>query len=160
MSWSQLRALLACGHKVQSHGWSHVPLTHCTAAELQRELSDSKTLLEDELGQSVDEISIPFGRWNCAVLEQCARAGYRRVFLSNLWFGDPGVDGIEVVGRLMVRRTTTAQWLRALLANGSGLKSLRIRQQIRDLGKRFMSDRVYHQLWCRLAGWEQQSDWD
>jgi peptidoglycan/xylan/chitin deacetylase (PgdA/CDA1 family) len=42
MDWSQLAELVAGGHDVQSHGWSHRLLTACSDAELETELRRSR----------------------------------------------------------------------------------------------------------------------
>src|SRR6266568_4559812 len=42
MSWEQARSVVASGHDVQSHGWSHRLLTQCSPKDLARELVYSK----------------------------------------------------------------------------------------------------------------------
>lgn len=153
LGWDDLRALQAAGHLVQSHGWSHKFLTFCSDAELAHELRASKQSLEDNLGSAVEEISVPGGRWDQRVVHACSTAGYRRVYVSDPWV-EAEIDGTELVGRFMVRRTTTIPQLEKLVAKDPGtLRKLRLRSQIKESLVGFLGDSLYHRLWCRLTGY-------
>ncbi len=88
LSWDELKTLQNAGHSIQSHGWSHKFLTFCSDDELVHELRASKQLLEEKLGAAVEEISVPGGRWNRRVIEACAAAGYKRVYVSDPWIAN------------------------------------------------------------------------
>ena len=153
LGWDDLRALQAAGHSVQSHGWSHKFLTFCSEAELAHELRASKQSLEDHLGSAVEEISVPGGRWDQRVIEACAAVGYRRVYVSDPWV-EAEIGGVEVIGRFMVRRTTTIPELEKIVAKDrSVLRKLRLRSQIREGLVGVLGDSLYHRLWCRLTGY-------
>ncbi len=148
-----LKTLQVAGHSVQSHGWSHKFLTFCSEAELARELRASKQSMEDKLGTAVEEISVPGGRWDRRVLQACAAAGYRRVYVSDPWV-EAEIGGIEVVGRFMVRRTTTITELERIVSRDqSALRKLRLRSQLREGLVGVLGDSLYHRLWCRLTGY-------
>lgn len=154
MTWPQLRELAARGHKVQSHGWSHKFLTHCSDAELADELRRSRLTLEERLGAGVDAISAPGGRWNRRALEAAAQAGYRRAYLSDPWVKPEERNGVHIFGRLMVRRTMDEAELRRWL-NRSGQSEFfhRAQGRVKEGVKGLLGDRVYHRLWCWLALW-------
>jgi hypothetical protein len=153
LGWDDFRALQAAGHSVQSHGWSHKFLTFCSEAELAHELRASKQSLEENLGSAVEEISVPGGRWNRRVLQACAAAGYRRVYISDPWV-ETEIGGIEVIGRFMVRRTTTIAELEKIVAKDPGtLRKLRLRSQLKEGVVNMLGDSLYHRLWCRLTGY-------
>jgi peptidoglycan/xylan/chitin deacetylase (PgdA/CDA1 family) len=155
LSWDELRALQNAGHSIQSHGWSHKFLTFCTDNELAYELRASKQLLEEELGAAVEEISVPGGRWNRRVIEACAAAGYRRVYVSDPWIAT-AMSGVEVIGRFMVRRTTTIAELRKMVRRDpSALWKLRICSQLKQGIVGLVGDGLYHRLWCRLTGYNE-----
>ena len=42
MGWKELSEVANAGHQVQSHGWSHALLTHCTPEQLTQELRRSR----------------------------------------------------------------------------------------------------------------------
>ncbi|MGH9533421.1 MAG: polysaccharide deacetylase family protein, partial [Terriglobales bacterium] len=149
---AQLAELARLGHSIQSHGWSHAFLPSCGPAQLRQELVQPKQLLEDHLGQAVTEISMPFGRWNRRVLAACRDAGYQRVFTSDAGAAPRHLAGIEVLGRYMARRRTTAAGIAALLASDPG--ALR-RQWLRRLASRslqaLLGTPFYHRLWLRWS---------
>ena len=114
LGWDELRALQAAGHSIQSHGWSHKFLTFCSEAELAHELRASKQSLEDNLGNAVEEISVPGGRWNPRVIHACAAVGYKRIYVSDPWI-EAEIAASEVIGRFMVRRNTTIAELKKIV---------------------------------------------
>lgn len=153
LGWEQLKALQTAGHSIQSHGWSHKFLTFCSEAELAHELRASKQSLEDRLGNSVEEISVPGGRWDRRVIAACAAAGYRRVYVSDPWVATE-IEGVKVTGRFMVRRSTTLVELEKIIEQDqSALQKLRMRSQIRQGFVGLLGDSLYHRLWCRLTGY-------
>lgn len=152
MRWPELREVVSQGHEVQSHGWSHAHLTQCTDSELSNELERSKRTLEDRLGVAVDALSFPGGRWNARVLAACARTGYRRVYASQPWLRRREGEGLELRGRLMVRRTTEVRQLEELFRGDSGaMLCLRARNALGVTAKFFLGDRGYLRLWRTLA---------
>ena len=155
LGWDELRALQNAGHSIQSHGWSHKFLTLCTDDELAHELGASKQLLEDKMRATVEEISVPGGRWNRRVIEACAAAGYKRVYVSEPWIAT-GIAGVEVIGRFMVRRTTSIAELRKMVRRDrSALWNLRMRSQLKQGIVGLVGDGLYHRLWCRLTGYNE-----
>lgn len=155
LSWDELKTLQNAGHSVQSHGWSHKFLTFCSDDELMHELRASKQLLEEKLGNAVEEISVPGGRWNQRVIAACAAAGYKRVYVSDPWIATV-MCGIDVIGRFMVRRTTTYTELQKVVQKDrSALWKMRMRSQVRQGIVSVMGDDLYHRLWCRLTGYNE-----
>jgi peptidoglycan/xylan/chitin deacetylase (PgdA/CDA1 family) len=153
LGWNELRALQVVGHSIQSHGWSHKFLTSCSEAELAHELRESKQSLEDTLGSAVEEISVPGGRWDRRVVQACAAAGYRRVYVSDPWV-ETEIGGVEVIGRFMVRRTTTiAELAKIVERDRDALRKLKLRSQLRQGLVGLLGDSLYHRLWCRLTGY-------
>jgi peptidoglycan/xylan/chitin deacetylase (PgdA/CDA1 family) len=152
MSWAQLRALVDRGHSVQSHGWSHKFLIHCSPTELRDELSRSKRELEEQTGAPVEAISVPGGRWNTGVLRAAAEAGYRRVYTSDFWRKKAFREGVHVAGRFMVRSDmSVAQIERWISMDVDSLRMLRAKHTVKNAVRRVTGDRLYHKLWCWLA---------
>lgn len=155
LGWDELKTLQNAGHSVQSHGWSHKFLTFCSDEDLAYELKASKESLEEKLGASADEISVPGGRWNRHVIEACAAAGYKRVYVSDPWI-NAEMFGIEVIGRFMVRRTTSdAELEKIVQQNRSALWKMKMRSQVRQGIVGLMGDDLYHRLWCKLTGYNE-----
>jgi peptidoglycan/xylan/chitin deacetylase (PgdA/CDA1 family) len=64
MSAAQARDLLARGHAIGSHTWSHQNLGSASPAMLAHEVQRSREVLEDILGAPVDSFCYPFGTDN------------------------------------------------------------------------------------------------
>lgn len=152
MRWGQLRALTDAGHSVQSHGWSHKFLIHCSPAELRDELGRSKAELEHRTGGPVDSISVPGGRWNVRVLRAAAEAGYRRVYTSEFWREAAVRYGVMVTGRFMVRNDMSVAQIEKWISTDVGsLRMMRAKNYVKNGVRRVAGDRLYHKLWCWLA---------
>ena len=152
ISWNQARQMVAAGHHVQSHGWSHRLLTQCSPRELKEELARSKRELEDRLGKEVVSVSVPGGRWNKRVVAACVRAGYKFILHSNPWVRPRISDGVRLSGRLMVTGRMDARALKTLMQI-TGLRRLyfRAKYDAKERVRYVLGDRVYHRLWCWLA---------
>lgn len=152
MTWVQLRSLVEAGHSVQSHGWSHKFLTHCSDSELTEELQRSKEEMQNHLGVPVEWISVPGGRWNRRVVDAARAAGYSRMYTSDFWRKPAQSDGITILGRLMIRNTTTTSQLEQWLSTDvSSLRMLRAKGHVKDAVRAVLGDQTYHRLWCWLA---------
>ncbi|MGH9775417.1 MAG: XrtA system polysaccharide deacetylase [Candidatus Acidiferrales bacterium] len=153
MNWAHLRELVALGHRVASHGWSHLPLTRCSPAQTWEELEKSKLTLEDHLGVAVDSISVPHGRWNNDLLRICAQVGYRHIYTSNAWMRSRPFIETQIHGRFMVRKTTDAAALDRLLNLTPARKLVgRGKYGAKELTRRVIGDQRYHRLWGLFAG--------
>jgi len=56
-----LRQLAEAGFEIGSHGMEHAPLTHASALVLERELADSRRVLEATVGAEVASYAYPYG---------------------------------------------------------------------------------------------------
>jgi peptidoglycan/xylan/chitin deacetylase (PgdA/CDA1 family) len=152
MNWEQLRTLTNAGHSVQSHGWSHKFLIHCSPTELRDELSRSKAELEQRTGEPIISISVPGGRWNARVLRAAADAGYQRVYTSEFWREPEARQNVLVTGRLMIRSDmSVGQIEKWLSADVQSLRRMRAKNLFQNAVRRVTGDRLYHELWCWLA---------
>lgn len=151
MAWHQLEELSRNGHQIQSHGWSHACLTHCSAAELEVELVRSKCELEDHIGTSVNAISMPGGRWNARVLDACRRAGYERVFNSDPLEVPTAKKDLQLCGRLMISRRARPETIEALWRGGLSTYGLRAKRSMQTAARFLMGDSLYQSLWRKLA---------
>jgi peptidoglycan/xylan/chitin deacetylase (PgdA/CDA1 family) len=130
---ADLRALVAAGMTLGSHGMDHIPWRRLDAATRHREFTVAREALAEAAGAAISEVALPFGQYDRATLLGLRRRGYRHAFSSDrlrvdptLWFqprfsvhqGDT-VD--TVVGHL--RRTSRRQEL--LTRAKIGVKRLR-----------------------------------
>ena len=109
MDWQALRAAASQGVEIGSHTVTHPHLPQLSDAELDSELRDSKTELEDELGRPCRHLAYPYGDEDDRVRSAARRAGYDAAFAV-----DPGRGRSDrfAVPRLAVYRHDTAAGFR------------------------------------------------
>lgn len=76
MNSSQLRELSDNGIEIGSHSLHHVDLTACSIQQAWKEISTSKSNLEEMTGKEVISFSFPFGRQNGVLSSLASVAGY------------------------------------------------------------------------------------
>lgn len=72
-----LRDLRSQGLEIGAHSVSHKNLSTLSAKELDQEVKDSKTALEQSLGEQVSMFCYPNGRYNATVIRHVRKAAYR-----------------------------------------------------------------------------------
>jgi peptidoglycan/xylan/chitin deacetylase (PgdA/CDA1 family) len=84
MSWEMIEELSRSGVAIGSHGMTHADLTTVSDVELDHEVTVSKSMLEDRLGQRVTLFAFPYGRFSRRVWEAALNAGYTHLFTIQL----------------------------------------------------------------------------
>ena len=134
---NDLRAMVDAGMKIGSHGTRHRRWSELSRADLDEELSQSRHVLAEILGQEVDEASCPFGKYNTAVLRALREHGYRRVYTSD---GGWVAPHRWLVPRRTIMRDDTLEVLDRLLRPGLLTAA---RQQARQVHKRLKASKRY-----------------
>jgi peptidoglycan/xylan/chitin deacetylase (PgdA/CDA1 family) len=76
MNWAELKKALGQGVAVESHTVTHRKLARLDPEAIRLELTQSRQVLEQKLGQRVTAICYPAGSFNDLVAEEAERAGY------------------------------------------------------------------------------------
>lgn len=95
LTWEQIRTMHRAGIAFGSHTLTHRVISRLKAAETQREILESKEILERKLGAPVLDFSYPFGQLaDCgtAAREWLARGGYRLALTTVPGINKPGAD--------------------------------------------------------------------
>jgi len=156
INWNDVRSIAEQGHRIGSHGATHIFLPACTPSQLEQEVRSSKLALEDKIGLGVTSISMPGGRWNDDVIRACAAVGYEEVYTSEPGMYRPATIENDlqlpaVIGRFAVRRKTSLRTIAAYLEGDLfAVNRLRGMYQCRQFAKRMIGDRGYQQLWSSL----------
>jgi len=119
MSWDEVQALASAGMEIGSHGLDHCSFDGLAALELERQLADSKAILEERLGSPVTLLSLPGGSGEKTAPPLARRLGYEMIFGSA---PAPVEGGEAVIPRFAVRRHHTAASVLAL----AGQRPLRL----------------------------------
>lgn len=76
LSWEQVKKLTAMGMEIGSHTESHPMLTDSSEEELRRELSGSKSIIEENIGSEVRVLAYPYGLYDAHIISMAKDAGY------------------------------------------------------------------------------------
>lgn len=76
LSWGALRDLADAGCEIGAHTLSHPPLDCISRVDAEREIVDSKLVLEDGLGRAVPSFAYPHGHHDAHVRRIVIDAGY------------------------------------------------------------------------------------
>ena len=101
-----LQELVADGHEIQSHGYSHRPLSGMNRSQLREELARARGTVEDACGVQVTAFraqDFSIGRENLWALEELAEAGFAvdsSIFPMRM--ARYGIDGWETTPHRML----------------------------------------------------------
>lgn len=84
LSINQIKELQKHNFKVASHSYSHTDLTKINNVALEREIRESKRVLEDIFGTKVESFSYPMNKYNAKVVEMVKEQGYACACTDNL----------------------------------------------------------------------------
>ncbi len=107
-----LKTLLGKGWDVGSHGLFHMNLIRLDDISLERELVESKRLLEEGLGIKVTFFSYPYGQFDERVVEAAKRSGYKGAFTTLKGRVRPGDDPYALKRISIGRHSSTVRFLR------------------------------------------------
>jgi peptidoglycan/xylan/chitin deacetylase (PgdA/CDA1 family) len=120
MSWEMIGELRRGGVAIGSHGMAHVDLTAVSDVELKRELTLSKSKLEDRLGQQVTLFAFPYGRFSRRVWDAALKAGYTHLFTIQLGY-HRGFESF-LYSRLCLTNNMDAKYLRQHLSDPDAMR--------------------------------------
>jgi len=146
MNWEQIKQLKDTGMIIGSHGMTHRILTELNDAELDYELNESKKILEQKLGASVEYLSIPRGFANKKVIAKVKQAGYKAVFTSESKDNDD-----YCFGRIAVKSSWSIKYFARVLKNGLSFKD-KAGELIKNSSKRILGARNYDRVRTGVLG--------
>ena len=110
LSPADLRALVAAGMTIGTHGMDHRPWRGLDESEQQRELVQARDELAEVVGVPVTQAALPLGRYDRRLLSQLRRLGYAAVHTSDRRWGS---EGAWLQPRFSVRDHDTVASVRA-----------------------------------------------
>jgi len=148
LSSVQLKELHGVGFEIGSHSMTHAYLTDLDDAGLRREMCESKTQLEQIIGQPVEHFSCPGGRCDKRVIQMARTAGYQTLSTSRIQANSITTDRFVLARVAMVRDTSLNTF--ATICSGTGLTRMRAQSAVRTAAKRLLGNAVYDRLRTRL----------
>ena len=116
LTWEDIRREMSLKFlEVGSHGLEHEPLTTCRDEELEKELRESRSLIEQRIGTSVQAVAFPNGNYSPQVIAAARDTGYRIGF-STLPFHVRGDSSEMSLPRLLIGAHDSPRVLAARLS--------------------------------------------
>jgi peptidoglycan/xylan/chitin deacetylase (PgdA/CDA1 family) len=112
LTWLQLEEMRRAGMSVQSHSHDHTDLARLSATQLDYQLRQSKTTIEDHLGAGVTLLALPYGSMGAHTLAAARRAGYCAICSSG---GGLARCNSAVIDRVCIYSDTTSAQLSAIV---------------------------------------------
>ena len=123
MDVPHIRELCGMGFSFQSHTRSHADLPTLDDGALHDQLAGAREDLQIVLGENIDYLAYPYGRYDARVLHAAQSAGYRAAFSVQPGFNRRDIDRFRL-RRLDVFGTDSATALRRKITLGSNDGSL------------------------------------
>lgn len=141
MNWEQLRELRDTNMIIGSHGLNHDIMTQLSSKQIEKELIESKDILEQHLKIEVADFSVPRGFYNETVIEFAKRSGYRNVFVS----GNAKEDSDFIVGRVAVKTDWSLERFKQAL-KGETPAAEKLGNSVKGVVKNILGGKGYDQL--------------
>ncbi|MGH7243866.1 MAG: polysaccharide deacetylase family protein [Phycisphaerales bacterium] len=130
MSWDDVCQMEDDGMDIESHTISHPSLPSITPEALQRELTESRALLESRLGRPVTALAYPFGDFTEREIDAAQRAGYRLAFSTEVGLLQRLDQPLEIHRTIVTFADTTDDFAIKLNERDGGRALLDYRQSI------------------------------
>lgn len=144
LSVSQLRELAALKFEIGCHSLTHSYLCDLDDQGLHREVVESKSRLEQILGEPVTHFSCPGGRYDLRTLRAVKDAGYRSMATSRIYRNSPATDPFRL-GRIAILRDSTPSSFQAI-CEGQGLWKSQFRARLQDTAKTLLGNSLYDRV--------------
>jgi len=93
---SEVKELHDSGHEIGSHTVSHRHLTHYRSKHVGNEVIESKSVLEDLIGEEITSFSYPYGDYNDEVVEEVGKADYKNAVTIDMSSINSSDDCLEL----------------------------------------------------------------
>lgn len=137
LSWREIKELNDYGIEFGSHTRTHPDLTQIANAEARRELTESKSIIEEKLGTKVKTFAYPFGKFNRQI-KKLAESNFDAACSVNLGKAQAESDFFSL------ERIDTYYLSNQRIFNALSTKSfdyyMRFRQAMRDVKSRVRSN--------------------
>ena len=141
---NQVRELDAQGFQIGCHSMTHPYLSDLAQPELEREIVESKVLIETILGHSIEHFSCPGGRYDRRTLQIARQAGFTTVANSQFYANSPRTDPYQL-GRVAMLRDLPIESFSAI-CRGKGLWKKRLEHEARQAVQRILGNKGYDRL--------------
>jgi peptidoglycan/xylan/chitin deacetylase (PgdA/CDA1 family) len=157
LDWSHLREMIDGGMSIQSHGLNHLFLSDLSKESLCKELTESKTILEDKLYLPVYFISLPGSFYSQQVLKTARDAGYKGIVTSRPGLNSFGNEKkkIMLLKRFVITRRTYMDSFEEIVHTRflPNAKS-QVLYMLKSIAKKALGSRKYYLIWSKYFKYE------
>ena len=148
-----LQSFSDAGMIVGSHGVSHEFLADLPTDTAKHELVHSREVLSEWLGEDVNTLSFPGGRYTEHTMDLARAVGYKQIFDSTFdSVSDTDLARRKALARVAIRRTTTAADFESMVAYDKPYyRRVQRTQRFKQTVKKVLGNRVYHGLYKSLT---------
>jgi peptidoglycan/xylan/chitin deacetylase (PgdA/CDA1 family) len=144
MSPVQLRELHSSGFEIGCHSMTHAYLNDLSPQQLQVEIVDARSKLEDAIGGQVAHFSCPGGRYDDRVIATVRQAGYRSLATSRAHANLASADPFRL-GRVAIMRDTSPPEFEKI-CTGERLWKMRMSESVRMSARKLLGNAVYNRV--------------
>ncbi len=119
LSAGQIAEMASAGMTIGLHGMDHLDWTRASDSVLDRELRDARSAIARHIGRPVQEVAIPFGRYDNRVIRRLDVENFSDVYTSD---GGMRLINGRVKARYSVRRDTDVVQLERRIQNAFGVR--------------------------------------
>ena len=119
LSWEQVSEMQKHHTEIGSHTMSHVGMNEISSVDQRRELQESKTALEEHLGQPITFFAYPYGQFTAITQQLLKDTGYRGACSGITGLNNKGTD-VYALKRVNIPHPKVGLWefrLRLFRAN-------------------------------------------
>lgn len=108
MSWDALKDVVRTNtFAIGSHSVSHVALATLKPDQIHTEIFDSKRILEEKLGITVEDFAYPKGSYTADIVRELKNAGYKSAVTVEFGMADPKTQDMLMLHRFDINRHVT-----------------------------------------------------
>src|SRR5687767_11674333 len=151
LTWKQIKEMSDAGVDIQSHSLSHPFLTrrrHRSMGDkqygewIQRELAESKRILEKHTGKKVQFLAYPYGDYDARLTDEVAKAGYKAALTCDFGVVRKGSDPLRMKRFVIDDRMDFTAFRRYLGANPMQLAETTPKPGIVDPAAKVISAKI------------------
>jgi peptidoglycan/xylan/chitin deacetylase (PgdA/CDA1 family) len=144
MSTAQLRELHSSAFEIGCHSMTHAYLNDLSPQQLQVEVVDARSKLENAIGSAVAHFSCPGGRYNDRVTATVRRAGFLSLAASRAYANLASADPFRL-GRVAIMRDTGPSEFERI-CTGESLWRKRIAESLRMSARKLLGNAFYDRV--------------
>jgi len=152
MTWENIKEIAASGMSIQSHTVTHRPLAHMGGDRVLFELSESKRVVEERLGQEVRHLSLPHGSKNGITWPIAERVGYKSICTSEVGFETPENNG-PWLKRINIGDGISEKKFELIVqGKNQGIRGMMVTKGLKNMLRSMIGMNTYRKVYRRIYG--------